>query len=193
MTAAPSGRVTKPTPNVASAPSSRPISDSRGKERVADHHGEEGEDEEIVELEPVADDDGDDAFQWKAARFPFRRARSRVRHRAETITERRAADYRLRHADGSWLWLRLRCAAYAPDVAFSISQFQRAWRIFCRACPDHRMVADDGLDMVFSGLRIAFSTWSSSPAMMCRAFNSKRRADAPAIGRRQPASPGCPW
>jgi GNAT superfamily N-acetyltransferase len=43
-----------------------------------------------------------------------------------------------------------------PDVAFSISQFQRVWRIFCRACPDRRMVADDGLDMVFSGLPIAF-------------------------------------
>ena len=50
MIAAPSGQVTNPTPKVASAPSSRPISKSAGKERVADHHGEEGVDQEVVEL-----------------------------------------------------------------------------------------------------------------------------------------------
>ena len=33
-----------------------------GKERVRDHHGEEREDEEIVELEEIADDDRDDGF-----------------------------------------------------------------------------------------------------------------------------------
>ena len=32
------------------------------EEGVADHHGEEGEDQEVVELEPVADDDRDDRF-----------------------------------------------------------------------------------------------------------------------------------
>ena len=32
------------------------------KERVADHHGEEGEDQEVVELEPVADDNRDNRF-----------------------------------------------------------------------------------------------------------------------------------
>ena len=65
MMAAPSGRVTKPTPNVASAPNSRPNCDSAGKKRVADHHREKGKDQEIVELEPVADNDCNDAFEWE--------------------------------------------------------------------------------------------------------------------------------
>ena len=43
-----------------------------------------------------------------------------------------------------------------PDVAFSISQFQGAWRVFCRACPDRQLVAFEGLDMIFSGLPIGF-------------------------------------
>src|SRR5262249_42213662 len=33
-----------------------------GEEGVADHDGEEGEDEEVVELEPVPDDDRDDSL-----------------------------------------------------------------------------------------------------------------------------------
>ncbi len=43
-----------------------------------------------------------------------------------------------------------------PDVAFSISQFQGAWRVFCRACPDHQLVPLEGVDMIFSGLPIGF-------------------------------------
>ena len=42
------------------------------------------------------------------------------------------------------------------DVAFSIAQFRGAWRVFCQACPDYRMLAVDGLDMIFSGLPIGF-------------------------------------
>ena len=44
----------------------------------------------------------------------------------------------------------------SADVAFSISQFQQAWRLLCRACPDHKITADDGLEMIFSGLPVAF-------------------------------------
>ena len=76
----------KPTPNVASAPSSRPISDSPGKERLADHHGEKREDEKVVELEPIADDDryyafeGQGAVGWTRAlvRRPARKSGSRL-------------------------------------------------------------------------------------------------------------------
>src|SRR5262249_54278412 len=38
-----------------------------GKERIPNHHGEKGEDEEIVELQPVADDHGRDSPQRQRA------------------------------------------------------------------------------------------------------------------------------
>ena len=43
-----------------------------------------------------------------------------------------------------------------PDGAFSISQFQQAWRVLCGACPGYTTAARDGLEMIFSGLPVAF-------------------------------------
>ena len=40
-----------------------------GKERAADHHREEREGEEVVELEPVADDDRDDGLARESGRW----------------------------------------------------------------------------------------------------------------------------
>lgn len=42
------------------------------------------------------------------------------------------------------------------DIDFSISQFGDAWRLMCRASPDHVIDAGKNVDYVFSGLPIPF-------------------------------------
>ena len=44
----------------------------------------------------------------------------------------------------------------ADVVAFSISQFRQAWRLFCGACPSHLADRNGAVEYIFSGLPIPF-------------------------------------
>jgi GNAT superfamily N-acetyltransferase len=44
----------------------------------------------------------------------------------------------------------------SDNVALSIRQFAEAWRIMCRAMPNHAMASTGGVEYVFSGLPIPF-------------------------------------
>ena len=87
MTAAPSGLREKA--DAERGQRAQQPSDLRfaGKERVADHHGEEREDQEIVELEPVADDDRHDPLErQRRISRPESAGASRPPRREERVT-----------------------------------------------------------------------------------------------------------